>query len=467
MNAGIAELRRRFEREQCRFFIPNGAQERMIKAFGSGDKTVSIFSGGNGAGKTYLMVNILANLIWGKQNSWFKGPLFEGWEFPRRVRIGTESANVRSSGAIDDAISRWWPKGRYTTSKDGAPYVRTYTSDTGWIVEKMSYEQETREWESSTLGLVCFDEPPPRDKYMASVARLRKGGRIAIFMTPLMKAGWLIDEISGAPDVQMVYADIEDNCKIHGQRGHLLHEDIERMVANMDPDEVEARAHGKPMHLSNVILGKTFQRHVHVVPENLQPPAGGVQWGMVVDPARGKPWAIAWFWVDRTGRIVFTDEYPVDDWLRCRETNLTIADYAKLIRHVENGRPMQWRIIDRHFANARNDYGTTLKQDLSEKFGLDFSDSYACDNEIESGIQKTKDYFGGDKALGPRLLIKENCRNIIKSMERWERDERLAPNIKSPYKDHFDLVRYACSANLEFDTPVEIKPRPQGYVLGR
>jgi len=464
--SAIAELRRRFELEQCKFFIPNGCQEKMINAFGTGEKMVSIFSGGNGAGKTYLMVNILANIIWGKQNGWFKGALFDDWPFPKRVRIGTESANVRSSGAIDDAITRWWPKGRYTASKDGAPYLRTYTADTGWIIEKMSYEQETKEWESSTLGLVCFDEPPPREKFMASVARLRQGGRIAIFMTPLMKAGWLIDELQGQPDTQMVYADIEDNCKTHGTRGHLNHEDIERMVANMDPDEVEARAHGRPMHLSNVIWGKAFRRDIHVVPDNLQPPAGS-QFGMVVDPARGKPWAIAWYWVDPTGRIVFTDEYPVTDWARCRETNLTIKDYAEIIKRVEDGRPMQWRIIDRHFANARNDYGTTLKQDLYSKFGLEFQDSYNTDNEIEWGIQKVKDYFGGDAALGPRFRVKENCRNVIRAIERWERDERLAPNLNSPYKDHADLVRYTCGANLAVDVPVELRPRSHGYVLGR
>jgi hypothetical protein len=127
---------------------------------------------------------------------------------------------------------------------------------------------------------------------------------------------------------------MEDNCKTHGIRGTLEHSHIENMIKNMDPDEIDARVHGKAMHLSSVILGKAFKREFHIAPENKTMPAGAQRF-MVVDPARGKPWAIGWGWVDIRGQIVFDKEYPEADWLRCRESALSIKDYADIIRRDE------------------------------------------------------------------------------------------------------------------------------------
>lgn len=475
MNEAIArELTRRKEEERCRFFVPNGKQEAAIRMFGEQGNFINIFCGGNGAGKTYLMANILANIIWGPQNEWFDFGLYKEFEkrgYPKRIRIGTESANVKQAGAIDQAINYWWPKQKYEAVKAGMPYVSQYRTSNGWLVDKMSYEQETREWESATLGMIVFDEPPPRDKFMASVARLRQGGLIGMFMTPLMHSAWIMDELVDSHEQKcgIVVADLEDNCKEHGTRGTLAHVNIQRMIDNMDPDEIEARVHGKSMHLSNVILGRAFKRDVHVCADDLTAPAGA-QWGLVVDPARGKPWAIATFWVDLRGQIVFDSEYPTEDWLKIKETNLTMRDYARIIWQLEKGKHVAWRIIDRHFANARNDYGTTLKMDLASEHGLDFMDSYHADEEIETGIQKIKNYLGfkpGDPVNFPRLLVKARCKNTIRSLERWERTEKLEVNRLSPYKDHFDLVRYACMANLSVDVAVPLKERKPIYALGR
>ena len=470
----LKELARRQEEERCRFFVPNGKQEEAIKMF---DKHfVSIFSGGNGAGKTYLMVNIMANIIWGRTNEWFDYEIFKNWKFPKRLRIGTESGNVKESGSIDEAIRAWWPKNRYEGIKGGLPYVSQYKTDNGWVIDKMSYEQETKEWESATLGGVFFDEPPPKDKYMASVARMRKGGLIGIFMTPLTQSAWIMDDLVDTHDNRsgLVYADMEDNCKEHGVRGTLDHKHIEKMIASFDPDELEARVHGKAMHLARVILGKSFKRSHHVIDDSVQMPAGAQRF-LVVDPARGKPWAMIWGWVDLRGRVVIDSEYPLEDWSRCRETKLGIKDYADIIRQEEltNG-AVAYKILDRHFGNARNDYGTTLKQDLEYKFGLEFQDSYNCENEIEVGIQKMKDYmrFDETKPLDsvnfPLFQIKERCKNTMRALERWSRDPMtLMPDRLSPYKDHFDCVRYLTMAGLQVDSPLFMPERKPIYALGR
>jgi phage terminase large subunit-like protein len=350
--------------------------------------------------------------------------------------------------------------------KGGKTYVSQFRTDTGWVVDKMSYEQDAREWESATLGLAMFDEPPPRDKYGATVSRMRRGGKIGIFMTPLMQSAWIMDELVGEGNkCGVVYADLEDNCRTHGVRGTLDHQHIETMIEHMDPDEVEARVHGRAMHLSNVILGKSFDRTRHMIDDDVSAPEGA-QWFHVVDPARGKPWAMAWGWVDRAGNHVFDREYPEEDWVRTRETSMALKDYADLIRRVDSGHTA-WRILDRHFGNSRNDYGTTLKMDLEDKFGLEFMDSYNCDNEVETGIVKVKELLRGD-TLGPRLKLKRRCRNIARSLERWDRDPLTwRPKENSIYKDHFDLVRYVAMANLEPYEARPFAPRAPAYAVGR
>lgn len=471
----LREFLRRREEEKFRFFVPNGKQSEAIKMIADPNNFISIFSGGNGAGKTYLMINVLANIIWPGCNEWFKEGIFKEWNFPKRIRIGTESGNVKESGVIEQAINEWWPKGRFEGTKAGLPYTSQYKTDTGFIIDIKSYEQETREWESATLGMCVFDEPPPKDKFSASVSRMRKGGILGIFMSPLSQAGWIFDDLVNSHDQKcaITYADLEDNCKTHGLRGTLEHTHIQKLIDNMDPEEIDARVHGKAMHLQSVILGSAFKRNYHVIDDNIQPPPGS-QHFLVVDPARGKPWAMGWGWIDLKGRIVFTDEYPIEDWTKCKETKLSLRDYADLIHRFDAQRFCHYKIIDRHFANARNDYGTTLKMDLEEKFGIEFQDSYNCENEIEVGIQKVKDMLRLDESREvdtlnyARLQIKARCKNIIRSLDRWDRNpDTLKPNVMSVFKDHFDLVRYACMANLHVDQPLIMPPKKDIYAIGR
>lgn len=473
--AVLKELARRKEEERCRFYTPNAKIESFIKKVGAGGSFINLLIAANGVGKTAVLAEIMANIIWGPQNEYFDLPLFRNWPYEKHLRVVTEANDMGSTGTIDKEINFWWPKGRWTAEKQGKNYNSLYRSDTGFMVDKMSFEQQPKEFESATLGAIFFNEPPSEDIFGACVGRMRKGGRMFFHMTPLSNSAWVQDRLvdSHDEDTTIVAADIEDACIEHGVRGHLKHEDIERMMKNWKPEEIDARAHGKFMHLSSVIYGGAFNRQYHVVADDLQPPKGS-QWFTVVDPARGKPWAIGLGWVDPRGQIVFDEEYPKEDWLRCKESVLTIRDYADIIKIMEAGKPIETRIIDRHFANSRNDYGTTLKQDLSEKFGLEFQDSYSCEKEVDTGIQKVKDYLGFNTKMPmdslnfPRLRIKARCKNTIRSMERWPRKpDTLAPDDGSPYKDHADLIRYSAMANMEVWVPRAALPQKQGYVLGR
>lgn len=487
----LKEMARRREEEKCRFYVPNGRLETFIKAVGEGKHFIYLLSAGNGLGKTAGLINIMANIVYGPQNEWFQGRLFNEWPYPKRIRVVTEAKNVEEIGAIDQEIKRWWPKDKYKASKVGKSFNCLYEMDGRggkWVMDKMSYEQDLTEFESSTLGLIIYDEPPPKPIFDAGISRLREGGIIIINMTPLGGASWIFDELidNHSLDTFVMYGDMEDACIEHGIRGHLKHENIQKMLdywERADPDSIKARKEGKPLQSTSSIFGRDFVRDVHIVPDDLQPPFGS-QYGVTVDPADGKPYAIGWWWVDPRGHIVFDDEWPKEDWLQTLKQKIKLPkmeQYANIFREYEKGKVMLTRIMDRHFGNNRNVLsGNTLIDDYEKLYGIEFQPSYNIEKEMEMGILKVLEYLHFDKTAAvngmnvPRIYFKRRCKNIIKSVEKWARridPEKMVPmpDRDSPWKDFCDVVRYTVMKQPEVDNyrPRPLPERQQGYVLGR
>ena len=92
------ELEWRRENERFSFFTPNGKQEEFVRLAGAGADSVYILSAANGIGKTTLVVNLMAHLVFGPQNNFFDVPLFRNWPFPKRIRYITDQKIVEESG---------------------------------------------------------------------------------------------------------------------------------------------------------------------------------------------------------------------------------------------------------------------------------------------------------------------------------------------------------------------------------
>jgi hypothetical protein len=477
------ELLRRQADEKFRFYVPNGKIEDAIQGVGSGKRRVVILSAGNGVGKTAGGVNILANLFWPGQNQWFRGPLFENWPYPKRVRVVTEAKNVEEIGAIDQEIKTWWPAGRFTAQKAGKQFVSVYQTDTGWIMDKMSYQQDLTEFESATLGLVVFDEPPPKPIFDACRWRLRMGGLILILMTPLDGATWIFEEggLLDDEDVQIIYADTEDACKVHGVRGHLEHDHIEKLLAGSTEEERQARKCGRPLSTINTVFGPSWMPEVHIIDDDTEPPDGSM-FGKTIDPGDGKPYAIGWWWVDPRGHIVFDYNWPEENWIKVLRDKqfqtLTMAEYKRIFAQYEQGRHMEWNIMDRHYGNTRDGRtGQSLIEDWEDMLGVSFLPSYNCEQEIDTGNKMVTQYLKFNRALPlngmnvPRLYVKRRCRNIIMSLPKWpyriDENYRSLPDPKSAYKDFCDVVRYTCMLKPETYVTTPLTPTKASYVLGR
>ncbi|HRN86084.1 MAG TPA: hypothetical protein PK863_02030 [Candidatus Dojkabacteria bacterium] len=189
----IETIRRRRE-EKYRFYEPIGKVEEFLNNFGSCDFFVSVLSAANGVGKTTLIGNILANLFYPNKNSYFHQKLFQDYPFSlKRGRIVSEPTTIKET--IIPMLEEWLIPGTYKREKMGKNYYYHWEVEGGWVFDIMSYDQAVKEFESITLGWCLFDEPPPEPIYKATVSRMRRGGIIGIFMTPLAGSAWIYDDI--------------------------------------------------------------------------------------------------------------------------------------------------------------------------------------------------------------------------------------------------------------------------------
>lgn len=469
----LSQLRELRETQQVSFFEPNAAQQRYIDAVGDPESFIVIFAAANGIGKSAATAALIAAIIWPElaPKEIFGSFIYQNWPYPKDFRIISTPQQISEGGSIQRELKRWFPKGQYQAVKNGKPYLSQYLAK-DFTVNLMSYDQPPEAFEGATCGLVAFDEPPPKVIFNACGARMRRGGRLIFPGTPLMDAAWIMDDLVAKADgkyIRLVSGDIEDNCANHSAGGMLKHDDIERMIRNYDPDEMEARKSGKFMHLSGRIF-KTFDRNVHILKDDPELPKENAAFYMACDPAIGKPCFAVFAWVDPTGTVTVYDEWPEYDFFAAKDCHLTVGEYVELFKGKEHGKQFT-RILDRHFGNQRRSMGgVTLREEFAQA-GLDFLDSYGgmeAAVEVETGILKVKDYLKYDRnklvdSLNrPKLQIAPSCKNTIASIERWSRDPKTG-KPKDEYKDPADCVRYLLMADPAIPTDRKWESPPKSY----
>jgi phage terminase large subunit-like protein len=415
----------RLEHEQFRFYEPNGKCEEYIRKVGENNFIV-LFSAANGVGKTAASANIVAHLIWGSEskNPYFDFPIFKNFPYPKKGRIVSDPTNIGKN--LIPTLKEWLPTGRYKASKAGKQYDSIWKSDNGWEFDIMSYEQDPKEFESSTLGWAWFDEPPPEAIFKATVSRMRKGGIIFISETPLY-AAWLYDHIIANPDKdlaekgQRVYieADVEAACKEHGIRGHLRHSDIEKMIAEYSEDEKQARIYGKFQHLVGMRF-KQFNRNIHIVrPFKIDLRSFSVY--EALDPHPRNPDAVNWIAVDAKGRKFVVDEL----WLKCQGGTEELAERIKKI--AQNYR-IERRVIDPSAFIIDQHTNRSLQSSLSV-LGLSYIEASKnrtmSDRRIEDALTYQKIVIGDHEEFikAPELYIFDTCQRTIWEIEHYRWDE--------------------------------------------
>ena len=452
----LAEQVRRREYEPSRYYIPNGKLEEWynLKTF------IRVFCGGNRTSKTSGAVNAVCHLCYGLGNEYLQKPQ---WKLPIPNRGRILSTHTAARNTYEEEIRKWFPRGRYNAIKVGRTFDSLYTTDTGCKFDILTYDQAESEAESVTLDWALFDEPPTRELFIATVSRMFVPHKILmVVMTPLYCEPWVYDDFVAKkrPNSAIVYADIEDNCIEHGVRGHFSHQVIQEILEQYDPETLEARAHGKFMHLAGMVY-KGFSRKIHVLREPFKP-RPGVPVYMSIDPHAGRPFAITWAFLNDNQQLVIYDEWPEADYHTMTSSSLALPDIIAIIKEKEGGMPISTRIIDRHFANNRDaSTGLTLKEQLYKQSGWGFRDSYNVENEVDTGVLKVKEWLRHTDKVPPRLLFSPNCRNNIRGMEAWAYDTHTG-KYKEQYKDFPDTVRHIVMANPRVSVDIP-HPVPKAF----
>jgi phage terminase large subunit-like protein len=350
---------------------------------------------------------------------------------------------------IIPALQEWFD------STPGGPYVaKTLKNPMGvptkWIFKNgnefdiLTHEQGTDQFEGWRGDIAWFDEPPPRDKYVATLRGLvDSGGSCWLTLTPLRQP-WIYDDLYTAddPEIHVTTMDIQDNPT-------LTQAAIDEFSKRLTDEEKEARLHGKFMHLSGLVY-KEFDPEIHCI----SIPKVQKHWTkfFAVDPHPRTPTACLWLAVDEQENLWVYDE------LSCE--NMTIAEVAGAIKAQEADLPPDIRLIDP--AMDKEDElagGFNVRKELM-KFGI-----YCrrANNDFDLGISQVHqalrpEYSNLLQKYLPRLRISRNCRGLIYEFQHYLWDEYVMrpedhdPKQKAKKKnDHFlDCLRYIMNAHPSF-----------------
>lgn len=421
-----------------KYFIPNGKTEEFIKMVGNDKTFICLFSAANGVGKTACGCNILAHILYGLSgNKYFDLPLFNKFPYPKQGRIVSDATTIIETTVPE--LKKWLPFGRYTANKGGKNYERKWRTDTGFKFDLMTYDQGVKEFESATLGWAWFDEPPPLAIFKATVARMRRGGIIFITATPLTGSAWMYDHIltykgdGGQRD--FIEAGVSCNCIEHGIRGILHHKDIEKMIAEYDEEDMQARVHGKFQHLIGIVF-KAFKRKIHVIKPFKINPRDFITIE-ALDPHPRNPDAVMFVAVDRKGNKFVVDELY---------DNFKMFELAERIHKIEDRHRIELRIADpAAFVKNQHDDDPeeeTLAAKLLNKYDLEFMPASKNRVGANRAIKDALDYeiAGDEMIIAPELYIFDTCQRTIYELEhlQWDDWRGKAAERKNPLEKPMD-----------------------------
>ena len=318
----------------------------------------------------------------------------------------------------------------------------------GSVFDILTHEQTTEQFEGWHGNIAWFDEPPPRDKYVATLRGLVDfNGRNWLTLTPLTQP-WIYDQIYTKADNQRIFVatvDIRSNP-------YLTEEAIAEFEQTLTEDEKQARLHGKFMHLSGLIY-KEFIPDVHIC-ETVKVKADWTRY-FCIDPHERMPTACLWLAVDPKGFHWIYDEL----WL----ADMSLEEIAHAI-HVQEGDLVPTiRMIDPH--NDKDNAiagGFNIRKELI-KHGIYCqranSDPALGKSRIRQALRSV--YQPLNKTMAPTLRIGRNCTQTIYEFQHYQWDTyRRNPDeydLKEQVKkknDHFmDCLRYIYNFDPRYITP--------------
>ncbi len=424
--------------------------------------------GGNRSGKTEAGAMESWYHASGDYPEWYQGRKFTG---PTRGRIVVTDFKKGGAAVVEPKIEAWWPKERIIECTRFMGHLEQikirHRSGGVSIIEVLTHEQKTKAFEGWSGHWAWFDEPPPRDKYVATMRGLIDFKGIAwLTLTPLEEP-WIYDELvyKQNPDVWTINVDMRDNP-------HLPKEEIEAFERDITEDEREARLHGKFAHLIGRVY-KEFDEAVHVIPE------GKIKFPMnwptyfVLDPADRRPHHGLWFKVDPFGNMYFYQEFVFKGDIKATAKEILKRELMMGIDPLKT-----IRILDPNKGKSPNGAsGLTWEVEFGNH-AVYFTTDVSDDKALGHLAVKQRMMYDKEKPVGPTnspriYFVREGTQECIRQLltyvwDDWkgtakgQRDQKQ--DVKDINKDMPDCVRYACIFNPHYYNPLEGEnDRPTGF----
>lgn len=436
------------ERLAKTLYIPHPKQ----KLFHCAGNTVRAVFGGNRSGKSEMGINEVRMHSTGQYPSWY--PEDKRWNEPTRGRIVIKDFKKHGE-VIENKLRQWFDpstiiKIEKSMGNLNKVFIRHISGGTS-VFDVMTHEQDSLQFEGWNGHWVWFDEPMPREKYIACLRGLVDfKGRAWITATPLSEP-WLFDEImsNSKQDVWHIAISIYDNP-------YLTKEGIQILLGSITPEEEEARIHGKFLHLTGRIY-KDFDTATHLV-DRL--PDGSHCWPtyFALDPADRRPHHAIWAKIDPMGTLWVFDELVYKGTIEqtCNEIRVRERTYGINPEEVI-------RILDPNKGNTPvGSQGIKLVQEFA-KHKVYFS--VKVNDDLALGHLSVKERLhipeGGYAKL---LFVRDTTRECVKQLlsyvwDDWRggssasKSEKETP--KDINKDMPDCVRYLCMFNPQWFNPNE------------
>jgi len=409
--------------------------EKQSKFHNSPASTRALF-GGNRSGKTTSGGMEFLYHITGQYPEWY--PQDQRFNGAIKGRIGAQDFQKGVGEVVIPFFEEWMDPGlvkRKVKNPMGIP-VKWYMKN-GSVFDILTYEQNTEQWEGWKGHIAWFDEPPPRNKYIATLrGMVDYHGRNWLTLTPLTQP-WIYDDIytkSDGKSVFVVTTDIRDNI-------HLSEDAIKEFEKQLTEEEKEARLHGRFLHLTGLIY-KEFEPDVHIIRhKDIKP-----HWTryMAIDPHPRVPTAVLWLAVDEKENHYIYDEL----WLK----DMDIKQIANAIKAQEGVNPAHVKLIDPHadkedsLAGGFNVRKELMRHGIFTQRGN--SDPDLGKHRIRQALKRN--YSPLLKTDVAQLHISDYCKQTIFEFQHYiwddhrrnkeEYDPKETPKKKN---DHFmDCLRY-------------------------
>lgn len=432
-------------------YVPHAKQ----MAFHTSTKKIRFLCGGNQSGKTEAGVWEDVAHATGDYPDWY--PAENRFRMANKGRVIVTDFGA-GAGVFEEKLMHWLPKDKIVDIQrtvKGSIQKIMIRHKTGGVsqIEVMTHEQADNAFESWTGHWAHFDEPPPREKFVAT----RRGliayhGRLWLTLTPISEP-WLYDEFiaNDLPDVFFIVVDMRDNP-------HLSEAEVTSFEEGLTEDEKEARMHGRFKHLAGLVY-KEFDPTVHIIPKARVKMNASWPTYFVTDPHDQKPHFGIWAKVDPFGTVYVTDEIKFKGTFKQYAHEVLMREMMSRELYGESMNVV--RILDPNKGNTPSAVnGLTLVNEFANH-GLYFTAD--VNDNIMTGHLAVSSRLGYNLKLPlsstnhPKLyFVREATSECVRYIQRYtwsehkgaskdEKGKKEKPMEK--FKDFPDCVRYLIMSN--------------------